>query len=343
MSEAFLKRQEKLNIQQAICIALAFTIATAISFLYNTNHSYWIPMTVGILYATPLQGKILVKSYDRIIGTIFGVMFNFFYLETLMRCDYRWVYLLPVIFFALLYIYNCSSNYVIFIALLTIFLPLMYDISGTGDFSIRDVLVKRVYFTVIGIVIVLICDFSIFKYASLTTRHVKFNTRNYFYHVGEIVDICREQFIYKKISASVLRSKVSAMMKAYSQIENLYTSFIAEYDYEIDRKELIIKLLSIICKLEIHLKKLVSLAGYTDYNDKIANIEEFNSINNDTIDKCKHTIKYIYGKNRKDYLSKIISENSQKISATVFYLEELNEINKLLDSYIDFSMKLKEK
>ncbi len=327
-------------LQEAFCIAVALTIGIIleISLKFSSDHGYWIPMTIAIMFLLPSQGYMVKKSSDRILGTFLGLIFGFLYVNIFMYSDYRWGYLLPVIWFVLFYIYYMSGNYCITVMLITMFIPIIYAVLYPTGFSVGATLARRLTFTGMGVVIALICEFTIYKRAALSTRKLRSGVSEYFCTIGEMVRMSNECFIGHKILSSESRMIMKKMMASISSIENNYKNFRFEIEYDENQEEISNYLFQSIEQINFRLRKILCIVGHSKLDVTAYDKEEFLNICKMIEDKFNYMRKYMHGKKDEtsELLKTFIKNNSYNKFSTLLYAKEMYELSKNFDELTDF-------
>lgn len=339
MRDLYLEKSGKFFLQEAVCASVAFLIAVAVNFIFKIPHGYWVPMTVAVMFAMPGQGVILQRSVDRIFGTIMGLLLSFFYLGILAYSDYRWTYLLPFIFFLMYYCYYISNNYAIMAALMTMFVPILLAMTSDESMPLVPTLMARLCNTGIGIIIALLCEYTIYRYASLSSRDTKHQTREYFKTIGEIISLCNDCFINHKKFNNLLRNDIRKMMASVTSIESLYINIRNELDFT-KSKEAIINRFFLDCNKIAHsLRKMLAIIAHDSIDEALISKDEFTENTRILSAKYQDVIRYIYDKSD-DYkeimASAVDSLGNNYASPTYIYLAELAELNVIFDEFINF-------
>lgn len=285
--------QVKFNFQESFCIAIAITIGTCIDFAFNLGHGYWIPMTIALMFAYPSQGAIVQRAYDRIIGTFIGVFFGYLFVATLLYSDYRWAYILPLIWFFMFYVNWISNNYCLTVIIITMYVPILFSITSVDPFGIGPTMFKRLACTAFGVLIALICEFTIFKYAAISSRHIKKNTRNYFATVGEITELCILYFIKKQKNNTKLKATIRNMLASTVSLESLYLNIRHEFNYSDEQKDILTYLMAQFEKINYHLRKLLSLSSNDSIDKSYINTKEFEILAGSVAFRYKNIVKFM--------------------------------------------------
>ena len=338
MINSYTKRSLKLQRQEALCIATAMSFAAVISFCYKTNQAYWLITTVGLMFSVPARGMILRRFKHRIIGTFTGLMLSFLFINTFIYADYRWCYLVPVIYLIVNYLLIVTSIYAVAVFAISLLVPILQVILGTSSFSLDTTLIKRLEFTIIGVLIALLCEYIIYKKATLSLRKYKFNIYSHFSAIGEIIESCSECFVRKKRMTNDLILKLQNSYNTKASIDSMYQYLKIEFEYEENRTELMEYTFNQFSKINESIRKLICIVNHESFNDTEISKIEFTELCKKLADKYKTTIKYVSGKKLENY--KINSKLNKKIKndssflPTSFYLDEVLNLDKLFNEYI---------
>ncbi|MCP4177810.1 MAG: hypothetical protein GY756_08595 [bacterium] len=344
MKDYIILKQKKLMFQEGFCIAVALTVGICIDISFKfTNTGYWIPMTISIMFLMPSQGYMVKKSSDRIVGTFLGLVFGFLYVNILMYSDYRWGYLLPVIWFALFYINGMSGNYCITVMIITMFVPIAVAVLVPNGFSVAATLLSRLVFTGIGVLIALICEFTIYKKAALSSRKLRSGIKEYFCTASEIIKICNIYFLDGKIPSSKYRMTCKKMMATISSIESNYMNFRFEIDFNDNQKEISVYLFRSIEQINLRLRKILFIVGHSKLDVTAYDKEVFLNICKMIEDKFYYMRKYMHGKqdNTSEILKSFIKDNSYNEFSTLLYAKEMYELSKTFDELTGYIYKKK--
>jgi len=337
--DLYLEKSRKFFLQEAVCASVAFLIAVSVNYIFMIPHGYWIPMTVAVMFALPGQGVIVQRSVDRIFGTVLGLLFSFFYLSLLAYADYRWTYLLPFIFFLMYYCYYISNNYGIMAILMTMFVPILMAMTSEESMPLLPTLMARLCNTTIGIIIALLCEYTIFRFASLTSRDSKHQTREYFKTIGEVVNLCNKCFLDKKKFNKALRADIRKMMANLASLEALYINIKNELDFTESKEAILNRFFYDNNKIAFSIRKILAVISHDSIDESLITKDEFLEISNAISLKYMDVIRYIYEKSD-DYTERmatvVSSLNNKCSSPTFFYICELAELNRIFDDFINF-------
>lgn len=339
MRDFYLEKSRKFFIQEAVCASVAFLIGVAVNFIFKIPHGYWIPMTVAVMFSMTGQGVVVQRSTDRIYGTILGLLLSFFYLSIFAYSDYRWTYILPLIFFLSYYAYYITNNYAIMALIITMYMPILLAMTSEDSMPLFPTIMARLCNTGIGIIIALLCECTIYKYASLSTRDTKHHTREYFKTVGEIINLCNNCFIDKRKFNKKLRSDIRKMMSAVTSIEALYINIRNELDFTESKEAILNRFFYDANRISFNIRKLLAVIAHDSIDESLLTKDEFKEIGAMISKKYADVIRYVYEKSD-DYTGKMTeivnSLNNKYSSPTFFYVCELAELNKLFDEFIRF-------
>ena len=132
--------------RQAIQVALAAALATLAGTLLSSNRWYWAVLTAFVIFSgTASRGETLVKAWQRVVGTLAGVVIGVV-LAALVGGN---VVVSVVFIFVALFMmfYWVQANYSLMVFFLTTMLALLYGL--LGQFSI-GLLLTRLEETAIG-------------------------------------------------------------------------------------------------------------------------------------------------------------------------------------------------
>ncbi len=323
--------------RQAFCAATAYSIGLIISLFFKTDHTYWIPMTIGLMFSIPMRGMIIQRSSDRFFGTVIGLIVFFFYANILLYSDYRWIYLAPVIFFFMMYPMFVTKNYTLCVIFITVFVSLP-GIVLTKDqyFPLNLTIAERFVYTIVGIVITILCEFTIYKYSSLVTGKYKKAIRRYFYEVGDLLLFCNESFVNDTVLKMELRNKLQNLTGKIGSIESIYPCTKHEYEYYEDKKRILFITVKYIYKIEKELNKIIYILENNSFDKKTVNRNEFINLSNSISSLYKNAVngfhKNISTDNILQELSDVIVKAKEPESSTssYLYLIHLKKITLLL-------------
>ncbi|MCP4179417.1 MAG: FUSC family protein [bacterium] len=338
MKNQYDKRTLKLQRQEAFCIATAMSIAAIIAFCYKTQQAYWLITTAGLLFSVPARGMIIRRSKHRIIGTFLGLIISFFFIKTFMYTDYRWCYLLPLIYLAVNYLLVVTSIYAVAVFAICLLVPIIQVVFGAPSFSLDTILIKRFEFTLIAVLIALSCEYIIYKNAAISSRKYKLNIYSHFIDLGNTIDTCSSCFTGKKRMPKELIIKLNSSRKTKASIDAMYTYLKIEFEYEINRKEFMNFTLNHFCKIDECIRKIICINNHESFNDTKIPELDFKIFSRFITYKYKFLIKYVNGRqfNQPPNIHKLIKKinESNQSSPTQFFLEELVKLDKYIDEYI---------
>jgi len=152
--------------QRAFCISVAMVFSIALAHFSKIDRGLWIPLTVLVVFTAPFQGLMLKKAFDRVAGTLIGLILGFLIVTAIPLPLIYWAYIIPLIWFIMFYVNNTTNNYFYLVILVSIFLVLFLSVmTPGGSASIGSAVFARFYCTLIGAVIALTAEYFIFKNA----------------------------------------------------------------------------------------------------------------------------------------------------------------------------------
>ncbi|HJO92588.1 MAG TPA: FUSC family protein [Victivallales bacterium] len=326
-------KDKTLALQHAFCVALAFTVACIICFSFKLLpfHGYWLPMTVLLMFAAPIHGSIKKRSSDRIIGTVAGVMLSFFVVNIFFYLDYRWTYLLPVFNLFVSYIYFMSGNYAVAAIFITTLVPTSYVVEYGDSYKFDNTLAFRLFLTALGITIAYICEMTIYKKASLSTRNAKYHSRNYFKTISEVISLTSDCFISRKTNMKNIIAKIKLMIRTVSSIENIFVNIRYESDNKTDNNSILIQILYTINKIDCSLRRIMSLILNNKFDNTVIPKKEFEFLVNEISNKYKKFAAYSHGRNIEKIYYPLDLTKCKDITPTHLFLSEIYELNNLFD------------
>ncbi|HBM17061.1 MAG TPA: hypothetical protein DD381_12060 [Lentisphaeria bacterium] len=339
MKDLYLESSRKLFLQEGICASVAFTIALIINYTMKINHGYWLALTVGIMFAMPLQGMIVQRASDRMLGTIIGLLFSFFYLSIFAYMDYRWTYLLPLFFFLMYYAFYISNNYLIMVVVMVTYVPILIDLTVQNTLPLFPTMMIRLINTALGIIIALVCEYTIFRFASSSAKDTKYYIREYYKTIGNIISLSGNCFISHSKYSKNMASSIRKMMNSIAALESLYIFMRNEIDYTKNKEEILNRFFFNCNRTVNCARKILAIMVHDKLDESVISRDNFSKINNSISAKYNNIVKYVYDKDDdyKDKLDSIINFLEKKhTSPTYSYLSELAELNSIFDDYIDY-------
>lgn len=140
--------------RHAVRLALAILVSTAISLVWQTPHSYWIPMTVAWI-AKPDQNGTIDKVLGRIAGTIIGLLLVAVAIDVLHLGDVAM--LLSVVVGSVLVLSFVWANYALAVTGVTIFVAALF--APVFDAAVGSTIWLRVLDTLIAGAITVLASF----------------------------------------------------------------------------------------------------------------------------------------------------------------------------------------
>ncbi|MCP4178579.1 MAG: FUSC family protein [bacterium] len=335
MSIHWFSDEKIIALQHAFSVSIAFSIACIICFSYNILifHGYWLPMTVLLMFSAPIQGSIKKRSSDRILGTIIGIFFSFFILNIFLYSNYRWVYMLVFILFFANYIFIMSGNYFIAVIFITAFVPSIFDVLHQNTYyKLDNTLVLRLFLTAIGIAIAYLCEMTIYKKASLSTKNAKYHSRYYFKTISEIITLSSECFINKNNKKKELIDKLKLMSKTVSSIENIFLNIRYETDYQTNNNSILCEILFTINKIDCSLRRMMCILLNSEYEETVIKKKQFEQLIINVSDKFINFKGYVNGETKNEIIYPLCLVKSINITPTHLYTGEIYELNNLFDN-----------
>lgn len=281
--------------KHAISVTAGFAFGMVLAYVFDTPHSSWIPFTVILMNMPTLQGQIVQKTADRIIGTSAGVLFTFFFISIFVYSDYRWSYLVIPVFAVIMYITFVTGNYVLAVISTTmcvIFEQIVIS-GGSTIYTLEFALSERLFYTLLGIVIALVCEFSFYRLSNSSTRKYKKNTRLYFIGMGELITLISQAFTRKIELNQEIKDKCSQIAGSLSSIEALYIAVKHEYDFTTDN-ELLSYLSNRMNQLVKKLSILLVIMANEKIDESVMKSDDLMKISDSVADNFRNVIKLIY-------------------------------------------------
>lgn len=328
------------DIKHAIAVSFAFGIALFCEYFFNTEHSYWVAFTVGMMITPPLQGLIVQKTGDRIIGTCAGILFCFFFFNIFIQADYRWTYLMFPIFGVMLYNTFVSGNYIVSVMFVTVAVPTSHILcSGNAfEYNLDTALGERFFYTVLGIIICLLCEFFIYRKSSSSTKKYKKNTKLYFAGIADLVNMCSQTFAGKVQLDNEIRQKCRELGVNLSSIEALYMAVKFEFDEVKDKHFLsfLSNRMNLLTKLS---QRLHAIILEEKIDESVINSDSLMKIAETTVQNFHNDIRLLVDEkfgiaiDRAGVLGKLTPD--QKLSPTSLFLNTLLEVNEVFLAMFD--------
>ncbi|MCF6775521.1 FUSC family protein [Thiotrichales bacterium 19X7-9] len=199
-----------------IQISLAFAFAIWISLFFNLERSYWIPMTVMIMFGPFEEGTVAIRVKERMLGTLIGLLFGIL-LVSLLQFSELLLYVLPLIIFFVAYF--IISNYVIACAFITIMVIFIFAMINPQDTSPLQFGFDRMIDTVIAGIICI--GFEVmFRPAKLTAQTIKISIEDllkaYSAHLAHLLESLAKD---EKISFEHVNRFNESIMQFQKQID----------------------------------------------------------------------------------------------------------------------------
>ena len=339
MKDLYIESSRRFFFKEGVCATVAFLIAVAINYIFKISHGYWLVLTVAVMFAMPYQGLIVQRSIDRMIGTILGLLFSFFFLSLLAYSDYRWTYLLPLIYFLMYYAFYISNNYLIMVVVMVTYVPILLALTALDYMPLFPTLMARLYNTGLGILIALVCEYTIFRNASLSSKDTKYHTRQYFKTIGELIALSSDCFISKRNYTKTIAADLRKMMNSITTIESLYITLRHEFDYTADYQNILNRFFYDCNLIAISLRRIITLMIHERLDESVLDKEQFAAFSANLSQKYMDFIKYIYEKEDKNISERncmVDSLSKNFTSPTYMYLAELSALNRIFDDFINY-------
>ena len=334
MKNEFIK--SKGRYQEAFAAAMAYSIAFALYFWFNTFYGYWIATMISTMFALSSKGSVIKRSYDRMFGTFLGIILTFCYIGTFMYSDYRWVYFLPVVWFLIFYFHGILGSPALPALATTMFIPIVDDITEGVLLSLDRVVIQRILFTVIAIIIGLICEYIIYKNAASNSGKMKSNTRLLFKNMGNILKesalvFTKDQNLQNKYTHTLLET-----MDSISSLESIYSNL--KYELKFSGQQFVLKeIFQKIQRINIHLRKILCYSNHSKIDTSYLSEEKLDYFCNNLNYKFQNITDYFYGKKdntTSELLTYLVSTQQKfRIEPTYFYLKELFYLSLIVDSF----------
>jgi len=209
--------------QEAFRVACAVTMATFIWKYTHIPHGYWILLTVGVIYIGTNQGIVLQRANRRVLGTILGLLFAFLFVRMFMYHDYRWGYTLPVAWFFMFYLMYVTGNYAIMVACLTVFVCVLMAMLTPvyNNFDLWETLFCRILNTVIGALIVVVTELTIFTHATRTVSEMERTMTGLLDDLAYMARSLTACYVEQRLLTTNERGRISSMIEKYASTREL--------------------------------------------------------------------------------------------------------------------------
>ena len=221
--------------QEAFRIALGITAATFFWKATHLPHGSWLLLTISVLYIGLHQGHVLQRANHRILGTALGFLLAYFFVNTLMYQNYHWGYSFPFLYIIMFYLYMVTGNYVIFVTILTCYIGIYYAIieGPRIDYFLFGTLFNRFYCTLLGIVFVLLLEFTVFPRAKRTSHLFERNLSSLFLDFSENVPLLCRHYVHRSAITNQEWRLVSRIVEKHTSARSL--SHLMGYELNLDR------------------------------------------------------------------------------------------------------------
>ncbi|HET7326472.1 MAG TPA: FUSC family protein [Nocardioidaceae bacterium] len=167
--------------RQAIQVGLASVLAIVVGIQLSPTRWFWAVITAFVVYiGTSTRGEILTKGWQRVLGTMAGVVAGVLVAAMVGGNTVAAVILILVCLFLAVYLMSVSSAIMVFF--ITTMLALLYGL--LGRFSV-DLLVVRLEETVAGALIGVLVSYVVFP--ASTRQAVREGVRDFLEELGDLL------------------------------------------------------------------------------------------------------------------------------------------------------------
>lgn len=252
------------EIQEAFRIALGMTAATFFWKATHLPHGYWLVLTLSVLYIGVHQGHVLQRANHRVLGTALGFLLAYLFVSTLMVQSYRWGYSFPVLYVLMFYLYLVTGNYTLFVTMLTCYVGIYFAvIEGPHvNFFLFGTLFNRLICTLLGVVFVLVLEFTVFPRARRTAHLFERNLASLFHDFSESVPVLCEHYVHRTALTGHPWRLLSRIVEKYASAGSL--SHLMGYELNLDRdyQAFSLRHMTQIDELVENLRRLICLARH---------------------------------------------------------------------------------
>lgn len=279
-------------VKEAFRISLALLLSIFAYHYFKIERGYWCILTVLVVYSVPISGLAMRRAKDRIIGTVLGILGAYLYSHLLLNYDYHFVYLLPVLMIPMMFYITIKDHYIIGAFLLSVILIVFISIVSNESSDISQLMFERIFYTGLGVLIVIMCEMIIFPKTSQVGNKID-NLRLEFASIyQEILSKSTLMLIEKNYDGQRLMPHYIKFIKDYHQIKEMYYAQIYEFRYSqesnIRYKAFFEKVDSLIPLISIHISITRAL------KDIRIPKEELELLKNAINVVCKAITEYIY-------------------------------------------------
>lgn len=207
-------------LKESFRISMAVMLSFIVASVAPLTQSYWVVLTIFIIYATSTEGLAIRKSKDRILGTMIGILITyamFILIPDVQQASYIIIGLFIVLgaYFAMIKgFYGPGLGF----ATVALFFSMRI---ATPDMDTNQILLARMLDVTIGGFIVLLCEIIIFPGAS-SVKH----------KLLELHQQMREEVIgYIKHALTLASRNQPLEQDSYIKIESLFNKHIQLKDY----------------------------------------------------------------------------------------------------------------
>ncbi|NCB09870.1 MAG: FUSC family protein, partial [Bacteroidia bacterium] len=256
---------------EAFKIAVAITAGTFIYQFFQLPYGHWLPLAIAFIYVGgKTQGLVMKRANDRFLGNLFGLLFAGLFASLLMSWDYRWGYILPAIWFGAFYFYFLMDYwYFIRQVFLSAFAVLLVAIMNPAheNLNLWETMFDRMICVVFGGIVLLICEFTIFREATSVKSDIIEMAGKFFCDCSEYIISVSERYLKKENVRYEFWPELASVSEKYSVGKKLYSSLENELGHDITQNvhyEKFYDQLRKICGLLRSMKCIVNHPG--EYN-----------------------------------------------------------------------------
>ena len=228
--------------REGIKIAVTMTLALFISQFFQLPKGYWVLVTMGVIYlAGSLTGLKMEKINKRIIGSFVGLILGILIMQAFGYYSYRVMYLVPLTWFFMFYLYFLSENYTYVAVFVSIMLLFSIAILAPeyNDFNILDTAVSRIICTVVGVIIILITEYVFFHEDSKADTKIYPEFEKLVEIVGSLTNETIKHFIENRDEKSqYFKSKYFELFDEIYKLRLLLKAVNYEISYNQKKKKL---------------------------------------------------------------------------------------------------------
>jgi uncharacterized membrane protein (TIGR01666 family) len=141
--------------RHAVRVAIVMFIGFIVAKLLNSEHSYWILLTILVI-SKPGFSLTKERNYHRIIGTVVGALVGVAILHYVN--DKNALFAILILLMIAAYSFQ-RKNYTVSVMLMTPYVLIVFDFLGMGTMSVAK---ERIFDTLIGSGIALLASYSLF-------------------------------------------------------------------------------------------------------------------------------------------------------------------------------------